>query len=66
MYLTTYIITSSIFSNTKFAAAFLGMQIQFVDPIFDFCTSMSKLELDEAEYALLVAINTFSPGKIEP
>ena len=38
------------------------MQVEFVDPIFDFCDSMAKLDLDEAEYALLVAINTFSTG----
>ena len=41
-----------------------GMQIEFVDPIFDFCKSMAKLDLDEAEYALLVAINTFSSGNL--
>ena len=40
------------------------MQREFVDPIFDFCQSMAKLNLDEAEYALLVAINTFSTGKL--
>lgn len=40
-----------------------GMQVEFVDPIFDFCKSMAKLGLDEAEYALLVAINTFSTGE---
>ena len=38
------------------------MQQEFVDPIFDFCNSMAKLDLDEAEFALLVAINTFSSG----
>jgi len=40
-----------------------GMQIEFVDPIFDFCNSMAKLDLDEAEFALLVAINTFSADR---
>jgi len=40
------------------------MQVEFVDPIFDFCKSMAKLGLDEAEYALLVAINTFSSGTV--
>lgn len=40
-----------------------GMQVEFVDPIFDFCNSMSKLDLDEAEFALLVAINTFSADR---
>ncbi len=38
--------------------------MKFVDPIFEFCDSMAKLDLDEAEFALLVAINTFSPGWI--
>ncbi|XP_076799660.1 uncharacterized protein LOC143444346 isoform X2 [Clavelina lepadiformis] len=40
-----------------------GMQVEFVDPIFEFCNSMAKLGLDEAEYALLAAINTFSPDR---
>lgn len=40
-----------------------GMQVKFVDPIFEFCDSMAKLDLDEAEFALLVAINTFSPDR---
>lgn len=40
-----------------------GMQREFVDPIFDFCNSMAKLDLDEAEFALLVAINTFSADR---
>jgi len=45
---------------------FTGIQVEFVDPIFDFCNSMAKLGLDEAEYALLAAINTFSAGKRFP
>nr|CAB3264433.1 oxysterols receptor LXR-beta [Phallusia mammillata] len=40
-----------------------GIQVEFVDPIFDFCHSMAKLGLDEAEYALLAAINTFSADR---
>ncbi|XP_077965879.1 uncharacterized protein LOC120336177 [Styela clava] len=36
-----------------------GMQVEFVDPIFQFCNSMAQLDLDETEYAILVAINTF-------
>nr|XP_002120859.1 oxysterols receptor LXR-beta isoform X1 [Ciona intestinalis] len=40
-----------------------GMQVEFVDPIFDFCNSMAQLGLNEAEYALLVAINTFSADR---
>lgn len=40
-----------------------GIQVEFVDPIFTFCKSMARLDLDETEYAILVAINTFSSDR---
>ena len=35
-----------------------------VDPMYDFAQSMSELDLDYAEYVLLMAITILSSGKI--
>lgn len=40
-----------------------GLQIEFINPIFEFSKGMNDLHLDEAEYALLIAINIFSAGQ---
>lgn len=42
---------------------FLGLQFEFINPIFEFSKGMNDLHLDEAEYALLIAINIFSAGQ---
>lgn len=41
----------------------IGLQIEFINPIFEFSKGMNDLHLDEAEYALLIAINIFSAGQ---
>lgn len=41
-----------------------GLQFEFINPIFEFSKGMNDLQLDEAEYALLIAINIFSAGQI--
>lgn len=46
--------------NDRFSA---GLQIEFINPIFEFSKGMNELHLDEAEYALLIAINIFSAGQ---
>lgn len=43
-------------------STFSGLQIEFINPIFEFSKGMNDLHLDEAEYALLIAINIFSAG----
>lgn len=40
-----------------------GLQFEFINPIFEFSKGMNDLHLDEAEYALLIAINIFSAGQ---
>lgn len=40
----------------------VGLQFEFINPIFEFSKGMNDLHLDEAEYALLIAINIFSAG----
>lgn len=40
-----------------------GLQVEFINPIFEFSKGMNDLHLDEAEYALLIAINIFSAGQ---
>ncbi|CAK6437361.1 unnamed protein product [Pipistrellus nathusii] len=50
-----------------------GLQVEFINPIFEFSRAMRRLGLDDAEYALLIAINIFSadrpnvqePGRVE-
>lgn len=41
----------------------IGLQFEFINPIFEFSKGMNDLHLDEAEYALLIAINIFSAGQ---
>lgn len=41
-----------------------GLQVEFINPIFEFSKGMNDLHLDEAEYALLIAINIFSAGQL--
>lgn len=41
----------------------LGLQLEFINPIFEFSKGMNDLQLNDAEYALLIAINIFSAGK---
>ncbi|KTG41962.1 hypothetical protein cypCar_00003069 [Cyprinus carpio] len=40
-----------------------GLQLEFINPIFEFSKGMNDLHLDEAEYALLIAINIFSADR---
>lgn len=41
----------------------LGLQVEFINPIFEFSRAMRRLGLDDAEYALLIAINIFSADR---
>ncbi|XP_038639724.1 oxysterols receptor LXR-alpha-like isoform X2 [Scyliorhinus canicula] len=49
------------YSKDDFARA--GLQFEFINPIFEFSKGMRKLQLDDAEYALLIAINIFSADR---
>lgn len=40
-----------------------GLQVEFINPIFEFSRTMRQLQLDDAEYALLIAINIFSADR---
>lgn len=40
-----------------------GLQVEFINPIFEFSRAMRRLGLDDAEYALLIAINIFSADR---
>ncbi|XP_034271206.1 oxysterols receptor LXR-beta isoform X2 [Pantherophis guttatus] len=40
-----------------------GLQVEFINPIFEFSRAMRQLQLDDAEYALLIAINIFSADR---
>ncbi|XP_066230191.1 oxysterols receptor LXR-beta [Saccopteryx leptura] len=40
-----------------------GLQVEFINPIFEFSRAMRQLGLDDAEYALLIAINIFSADR---
>lgn len=51
------------FSYNKEDFAKAGLQIEFINPIFEFSKGMNDLHLDEAEYALLIAINIFSADR---
>nr|AJQ31806.1 liver x receptor alpha isoform 1 [Tachysurus fulvidraco] len=51
------------FSYNKEDFAKAGLQIEFINPIFEFPKGMNDLHLDEAEYALLIAINIFSADR---
>nr|AGB58266.1 liver X receptor [Halocynthia roretzi] len=58
---TTNFLNGKFYDKSSFYRA--GMQVAFVDPIFEFCNGMAQLELDETEYAILVAIITFSTDR---
>lgn len=47
------------------SGSFAGLQFEFINPIFEFSKGMNDLHLDEAEYALLIAINIFSAGQFD-
>ncbi|TRY82060.1 hypothetical protein DNTS_006692 [Danionella cerebrum] len=49
------------YNKEDFAKA--GLQFEFINPIFEFSKGMNDLHLDEAEYALLIAINIFSADR---
>ncbi|XP_078475904.1 LOW QUALITY PROTEIN: oxysterols receptor LXR-alpha-like [Lampetra planeri] len=49
------------YNKDDFARA--GLQFEFIDPIFEFSKGMKDLRLDDAEYALLIAINIFSADR---
>ncbi|XP_026860594.1 oxysterols receptor LXR-alpha [Electrophorus electricus] len=51
------------FSYNKDDFAKAGLQFEFINPIFEFSKGMNDLHLDEAEYALLIAINIFSADR---
>lgn len=57
---------SSHFCVCSFWLFFAGLQFEFINPIFEFSKGMNDLHLDEAEYALLIAINIFSAGQFDP
>lgn len=44
-------------------ATLAGLQVEFINPIFEFSRAMRRLGLDDAEYALLIAINIFSADR---
>ncbi|XP_072129203.1 oxysterols receptor LXR-alpha-like [Mobula birostris] len=49
------------YNREDFAKA--GLQFEFINPIFEFSKCMNGLHLDDAEYALLIAINLFSADR---
>ncbi|XP_072903802.1 oxysterols receptor LXR-alpha isoform X1 [Hemitrygon akajei] len=49
------------YNREDFAKA--GLQFEFINPIFEFSKCMNDLHLDDAEYALLIAINLFSADR---
>lgn len=54
------------FSGKEFICGFptpTGLQVEFINPIFEFSRAMRRLGLDDAEYALLIAINIFSADR---
>ncbi|XP_044843834.1 oxysterols receptor LXR-beta isoform X2 [Mauremys mutica] len=40
-----------------------GLQVEFINPIFEFSRAMRRLQLDDAEFALLIAIDMFSADR---
>ncbi|XP_042300299.1 ecdysone receptor-like [Sceloporus undulatus] len=50
------------YNRDDFAKA--GLQFEFINPIFGFSKGMNELQLNDAEYALLIAISIFSAGKM--
>ncbi|GAB5581738.1 oxysterols receptor LXR-alpha isoform X1 [Prionailurus iriomotensis] len=51
------------YSKDDFHRAAAGLQVEFINPIFEFSRAMRRLGLDDAEYALLIAINIFSADR---
>ncbi|XP_060694352.1 oxysterols receptor LXR-alpha-like [Hemiscyllium ocellatum] len=51
------------FSYNKEDFARAGLQFEFINPIFEFSKGMNDLQLDDAEYALLIAISLFSADR---
>ncbi|XP_078540590.1 oxysterols receptor LXR-alpha [Lissotriton helveticus] len=49
------------YNREDFAKA--GLQFEFINPIFEFSRGMTDLQLDDAEFALLIAINIFSADR---
>ncbi|XP_072842129.2 oxysterols receptor LXR-alpha isoform X1 [Pogona vitticeps] len=49
------------YNRDDFAKA--GLQFEFINPIFGFSKGMNELQLNDAEYALLIAINIFSADR---
>ncbi|XP_029438243.1 oxysterols receptor LXR-alpha isoform X2 [Rhinatrema bivittatum] len=49
------------YGRDDFAKA--GLQFEFINPIFEFSKGMTDLRLDDAEFALLIAINIFSADR---
>ena len=39
--------------------------MEFINPIFEFSRAMNELQLNDAEFALLIAISIFSAGTEE-
>ncbi|XP_068947668.1 oxysterols receptor LXR-alpha isoform X3 [Petaurus breviceps papuanus] len=48
------------YNRDDFAKA--GLQVEFINPIFEFSRAMNELQLNDAEFALLIAISIFSAG----
>ncbi|ETE72155.1 Oxysterols receptor LXR-alpha, partial [Ophiophagus hannah] len=53
----------SVQEIVDFAKQLPGLQIEFINPIFGFSKRMNELHLNDAEYALLIAISIFSADR---
>nr|XP_044995929.1 oxysterols receptor LXR-alpha isoform X2 [Jaculus jaculus] len=51
------------YNREDFAKA--GLQVEFINPIFEFSRAMNELHLNDAEFALLIAISIFSAGSTD-
>ncbi|XP_076970718.1 oxysterols receptor LXR-alpha isoform X1 [Tamandua tetradactyla] len=49
------------YNREDFAKA--GLQVDFINPIFEFSRAMNELKLNDAEFALLIAISIFSADR---
>ncbi|XP_052038905.1 oxysterols receptor LXR-alpha isoform X2 [Apodemus sylvaticus] len=49
------------YNRDDFAKA--GLQVEFINPIFEFSRAMNELQLNDAEFALLIAISIFSADR---
>uniref|UniRef100_A0A2K6GAZ9 Nuclear receptor subfamily 1 group H member 3 n=1 Tax=Propithecus coquereli TaxID=379532 RepID=A0A2K6GAZ9_PROCO len=49
------------YNREDFAKA--GLQVEFINPIFEFSRAMNELQLNDAEFALLIAISIFSADR---